>query len=274
MSAFTDPDAGRAVARYLGVTMREVGEPVEGGATVRGESPIGPHLRGPAGTVRSGVLVAMADSVAGLCSGLAVLPGWVVSTNLMLTAGRLDARGPLQLDARVLRAGRNAVVAAVEARDAGRGGARVADGVLTSTVLDPAGGPPVYTRPLVLRAPQPPVDAAPSLPEFFGVHVTGPTRVAVEIAPHLRNPWGILHGGAIGVLVDAAAEHALGPPFDATDVVCHFLRPARIGPVEARAEVLGTRGDGQIVRVAVHDTGADDRLCAVAIVTARPPVDR
>ena len=90
------------------------------------------------GNVRAGALLTMADTVGGMCAGLAALPGWVVSTNLMLQHRRRRLTvGPLALDARVLRAGRNAVVTQVEIRDTGAEGALIADGVLTSAVLEP-----------------------------------------------------------------------------------------------------------------------------------------
>ena len=39
--------------------------------------------------------------------------------------------------------------------------------------------------------------------EFFGIRPHGPDAVALEITDRVRNPWGILHGGATAVLVDA-----------------------------------------------------------------------
>ena len=53
----------------------------------------------------------------------------------------------------------------------------------------------------------------------------------------------------------------------ATDVVLHYLRPVKVGPVEARCTVLGTRGGRTSVRVAIHDVGAGDRLVTLGSVT-------
>ncbi|HEX4245440.1 MAG TPA: hotdog domain-containing protein, partial [Acidimicrobiales bacterium] len=53
----------------------------------------------------------------------------------------------------------------------------------------------------------------------------------------------------------------------ATDMVLHYLAPARVGPVEARCTVVGARPDASVVRVAMYDTGVDDRLIALASVT-------
>ena len=266
MSRFDDPDAGRSVARYLGLTLQELGDASEGRASVRGDAPTPPYLRSADGTVAMGAVLALADSVAGLCGGLAALPGWVVSTNLMLRATRLEVVGPLDLRADVLRAGRNAVVTAVSVFDAGAGDRLVADGALTSAVLVPDGGPPVYERPLRLDAP--PLDAAttPHLTEFLGVRTLDDHTLAIDAAEQLRNPWGILHGGVTAALVDLAARHATGGSAT-TDTVLHFLAPGRVGPVTARVTIVGRRADGRLVRVEVRDAGAGDRLMAVAVAT-------
>lgn len=267
-TGFTDPDAGRAVARYLGVTLREVSDLGADQVVTTGEVGRDTHLRAPAGHVRAGVLIALVDTVGGICGGLAALPGWVVSTNLLLRTATFEHRGPLRLVARVQRVGRNSVVTAVEVTDDGAAGALVADGILTSAVLQPAGGPPVYRRPMVLLAPDPGTDL-PGPVEFFGIAPRDAHSVGLEITDVVRNPWGILHGGVTAALVDAAAEHIVGPGASAADVALHFLRPGRIGPVVARADRLGMRPDGHLVRVEVVDTGAQDRIMAVAVVTVR-----
>ena len=103
----------------------------------------------------------------------------------------------------------------------------------------------------------------------------------LDLADHLRNPWGILHGGAVAMLADVAACRAVagaprpgggpgpGPGVEqpaAADAVLHYLRPVRVGPVEARCRVLGGPSGRTLVRVAVHDLGADDRLVSLGSV--------
>ena len=270
MTDFGDQESGRQVNRVTQVALHEVGYPSASADThVVGEVIELAHLRGPAGNVRAGALLTMADTVGGMCGGLATLPGWVVTTNLMLTTVPGPHAGPLALDATVLRAGRKAVVTQVEVRDAGDGNRLIADGVLTGAVLEPEGGPPDFPRPMVLVAPEG-LDPALPLLDFFGIRPHGATDVALEINDRVKNPWGILHGGATAVLVDAAAAHAIGD--DAaitTDVVMHFLRPVRVGPAIARTTVLGARADGHLVRVEVVDAGAGDRVMVVAVATVR-----
>jgi acyl-coenzyme A thioesterase PaaI-like protein len=271
MTAFGDAETGRAVNRITQVSLREVDHPSAPADThVVGEVLELEHLRGPVGNVRAGALLTMADTVGGMCAGLAALPGWVVSTNLMLRTDPIVHRGPLALDARVLRAGRKAVVTQVQIRDTGDEDHLIADGVLTSAVLVPEGGPPDFGRPMVLAAPEGPDPMLPLL-EFFGIGPHGAGEVALEINDRVRNPWGILHGGATAVLVDAAAAHVVDGDATTSDVVMHFLRPGRVGPAVARATGLGHRPDGDIVRVEVTDAGAGDRVMAIAVCTVRRP---
>ncbi len=169
----------------------------------------------------------------------------------------------------MLRAGRNAIVTQIQIRDAGDRDRSVADGVLTSAVLEPDGGPPDFPRPMALGPPER-LDPVVPLFEFFGVRPHDPDAVALDITPRVRNPWGILHGGATAVLVDAAAAHAVGAGATTVDVVVHFLRPGRVGPAVATATRFGTRADGELVRVEVVDAGVDDRVMAVAVATVRP----
>ena len=260
------PQNGREVSRYVQVELHEV-EPTNGsGPRVVGHAPAAAHLRGPGGGVRGGALLTMLDNVGGLCGGLAALPdGWVVSTNLSARTVRLEHTGPFRIDARVLRQGRASVVTAVEIRDEGAGDALVVDGVLTSAILVPEHGPPRWERPLALGPGEPLVDPVPAVPEWLGAHVVDATTVEMPLAESLRNPWGILHGGAVASLIDIAAEHVAGGV--TADVVLHFLAPNRVGPVRAMARPMGTRPDGTVLRVEVRDEGAD-RVTALAVVTS------
>jgi uncharacterized protein (TIGR00369 family) len=224
---------------------------------------------GADGALRAGALLTMLDNVGGICAGLASLPdGWVVSTNLAARVLAPARVGPLRIEAGVLRRGRNNVVTSVEIRDEGASDLEIANGVLTSAILVPEQGPPVWTRPVVIDAGAGDADAPDPMPirDWLGVRPTNATTIEIDLADELRNPWGILHGGVVASLVDFATEHATGTP--AADVVLHFLAPNRVGPVRAEAQPLGERSDGTVCRVEVRDTGAD-RLTALAVATAR-----
>ena len=75
---------------------------------------------------------------------------------------------------------------------------------------------------------EPPAEPLPSIPEWLGAYAIDATTVEMPLADSLRNPWGILHGGAVASLIDLAAEHVTGGI--TTDVVLHFLAPNRVGP--------------------------------------------
>ncbi len=251
----------------------------EGFSEFGGRVPLDDHHRGAGGGLRTGALLTNLDSVGGFLAGLSVLPRWIVTTNLMVTVTRLDHRGPLRVHGRVLRRGRNAVVAGMEVVDEGRDDGLVAASLGTFAVLDPGEMDVHFTRPTIVPMPPPTVDLPPP-EEFFRIEPgTGPiTRL--QLVEHLRNPWGILHGGAAAMLADVAACRATAdarsdrstsepPPVDrlaAADTVLHYLRPGRVGPIEARCRVLGGPPGRTLVRVAVHDIGSEDRLVALGSV--------
>jgi uncharacterized protein (TIGR00369 family) len=258
---------GRDVLRYARLDLEEI-EPLH----IRGRTRAIEHLRGPHGNVRAGALLTMLDTAGGVCGGLAALPeGWVVSTNMSARTVRTEHAGPLRVDSRVVRKGRSNVVTAVQIFDDAddADGALIVDGVLTSSILVPEHGPPQWERPLRLSMPDP-EDGYQPIDAWLGLRDAGPGAVAIDLKDGLRNPWGILHGGVVASLVDAAAAQVTGGGVT-TDVVLHYLAPNRIGPVAARATVLGARSDGSVVRVEVHDEGAA-RMTAVAVATARPPL--
>lgn len=271
---FHDPDAGRAVARWMGTTLREMTAP-DGPVTIVGEAPAADRVRDAHGVVHTGVLVALADIAGGIACGLASLPRWIVSTDLMVTRLRTEVVGPLRPHAEVVRVGRHAAVARVAVHDGGDADAPLLTGVLTTSLLDPAGGPPDHARPFRMAPPPAGPDPLPGLDEFFRLRSI-PAGIELTLVDELRNPWGILHGGATAVLVAEAAErvardhHGERPPAHAGDTVLHYLRPARVGPVTATGRVLGERADGTVVAVTLRDVGDSGRTTAEAVVTVRP----
>jgi uncharacterized protein (TIGR00369 family) len=267
VSGFVRPESGLDVGRFMQLSMCETDD-----LQLLGRIDKAPHLTGPAGGFRTGALLTMIDSIGGLGGGLAALPdGWVVSTNLSArVVGAAAHTGPLRIDNRLLRRGRNNVVTQVQVYDEGARDALVASGVLTSAILVPENGPPQWDRPLRLEPHQYGPDMErPPIPDWIGLRrVEGaPDEVEIELQDALRNPWGILHGGVVAMLVDLAAEQATGGR--TTDVVLHFLAPNRLGPVRASTRVLGRRSDGDVVRVEVRDEGAR-RTTALAIATCAP----
>jgi len=268
MSGFDNANAGRSIAHFLGLSMSEVGPVEPGTAHLQGTAPASLSVRSADGGIAMGALLTLADSIGGLGGGLAALPGWVVSTNLMLRAVNRQAVGPLGLESHVLRAGKRSTITEIRMIDTGSENTLVATGMLTSAVLEPVGGPPAYDRPLIVRAPDLDPSSELHLTEFLGAVPTAANQLLLPITDDLRNPWGILHGGVTAALVDLAGCHATGAAAT-TDAVLHYLSPGRVGPVTATATSHGERTDGTIVRVEIRDQGAHDRLMAVAITTVQ-----
>jgi uncharacterized protein (TIGR00369 family) len=270
---FGEGAEGVGVVSYLRFEREEIpaaeGEPYPSFVT---RAPVDPHLTQAGGRLHTGVLLTLVDIIGGLTGGIAALPDWVMTTSLVGQMGRRPHVGPLRFESRVLRRGRRSVIAAVEVRDEGADDAWAASCLLTNACMATA-TPPSIPRPVrsTMSEAEPvtePVEA------FFGV-VPGEGPVArLELDQRLRNPWGVLHGGAVCVLVDVAATRALaaigGGATVATDEALQFLNPVRVGPAEARAVVVGSRADGHVLRISVHDVGAGDRLCGLATVTLRP----
>jgi uncharacterized protein (TIGR00369 family) len=268
-------DRRHAVAEYLRLERWEVPSPPEhdGPPSLRGRLPVDAHQRGGRDGLRAGSLVTAIDSLGGFLCGLAVQPQWIVTTSVMATLSQTAHVGPLRLEGRVLRRGRNAVVAAVDVFDEGAGDGAVGAATMTCAVLDPGDMDVHVERPF--GRPMPPFDpAAPPVEEFFGIAPGAGTETRLDLADRLRNPWGILHGGGLAVLADVAAcravtaldGHRPDRPVTAADTVLHFLRPARVGPVEARCQILGDGIGRALVRVAIHDRGAGDRLVTLGSV--------
>lgn len=249
-----------------------VGDP---SVSLGGRAPIDGHHRGLGGGLRTGGLLTNVDSLGGFASGLAVLPGWIVTKSLLATVSELVHVGPLRLRADVLRLGRSSLVTALDVVDEGADERHVAAATMTCAILDAGAMDLDIVRPFSMVMP--PAQPDPSRPEeFFCIEPgTGPvTRLQLE--DRLRNPWGILHGGAIAMLADEAACRAAvahspavtGPNgVAAADTVLHYLRPVKVGPVEARCRVLGSRAGRATVRIEIHDMGSDDRTVTLGSVT-------
>ncbi|MGH9033955.1 MAG: hotdog domain-containing protein, partial [Acidimicrobiia bacterium] len=242
------PD-GRQFGRYIGMKLREVDD-VSGSPVIDGWAPVNDFLRGPDGAgMSAGALLTLADGAGGLCGGLAALPRWVVSTNLMLRMARPDHVGPIRARARVLRVGRRSgVVTGIELRDDGNADALVAEAVLTSAALEPPEGMPLPNHPIAID-PGPPPEIEGSLRDALGITEIDPSdgydaAVRLDVTDEVRNPWGIVHGGATAVLIDVVADAAQAGAL--TEAVVHFLRPGRVGPIEARARIIGGAADATL----------------------------
>ena len=282
MSGFGQPTE-IGVAQYLLMMIEEIGDGTAELPHTVGHFPGTPTTLDTDGRLGTDLLTCIIDSIGGMTSGLASLPNWIVTTNLMIRRAPDALTGPrgtgaLTLDTHVLRRGRSSVVTRVDTTDSD--GAAVATAWMSCAILTPENGPPPFTRPVTpfeREVPTDPIFAAPAH-EFFNL-TAGKTAGVVELSvdQRLRNPWGILHGGSSAVVLDAAARSlVLGRPLVEatpeaimTDLAVHYLSPGRVGPIVATATSTGRRGPDHLVRVEVRDQGADDRLMVLAMTTVR-----
>lgn len=282
MADFTSPrDIG--IAQYLTLHIEELGDGTAVLPRTRGEFPGSPNVLDADGRLATGLLTCLVDGIGGMTSGLASLPDWIVTTNLSLrrSADALTGprgTGPLVIHARVLRRGRSSVVTRCDVTSAD--GAEVATCWLTCAVLTPEGGPPQFERPVPRferTVPDDPLFHGPPA-TFFGLEAGDrPGRVVLHAEARHRNPWGIIHGGATAVVLDAAARGLVMGTTDpttidgsmVTDLVVHYLSPGRVGPLVGTATRVGGDATEHLVRVEVRDRGADDRPVALAMTTVR-----
>ena len=256
----TPANMGTDIMRFARLDMHEVEE-----LRIEGRALVVDHLRGRDGAVRAGALLTMLDSAGGVCGGLASLPdGWVVSTNLSARTVSRAPTGPLKIDARLLRKGRNNVVTSVEIADAASGRA-VMNGVLTSAVLVPENGPPVWNRPLRIgisgRRRRLPPDGALARPSdrLRRGRRDGPPRHAAQSVgdpPRWRDRGAGRRRGR--------ARHGWGD-HDRHGAALPRAESRRSG-ARAPRRCSERRSDGTVLRVEIADVGTA-RVTAVAVVT-------
>ena len=227
----------------------------------------------PGGGLRTGALLTSIDSLGGFLSGLAVQPKWIVTTNMMVTRRPAGPCGAAPAARAGPAPGPQQVVAALDIFDEGDDDRPVAAALMTCAVLDPGDMQLQFDRPFV--CPMPPlVPDAPGPVEFFGIEPgTGPvTRLDLTDASATRGASSTAAGWPCWPTWPRAGRWKPGPTrvtparVAAGDTVLHYLSPARVGPVEARCQVLGGRPGRTLVRVAIHDVGAGDRMVAVGSV--------
>jgi uncharacterized protein (TIGR00369 family) len=95
------------------------------------------------------------------------------------------------------------------------------------------------------------------------------------LVAQLRSKWAnssegdAIHGGIIGLLLDAAATLALiavtGDDWTTVDLRIDFLHPLTLGPIQARGMVL--HAGRSLGRAQATVVDGDDQSCAVAIGT-------
>jgi acyl-coenzyme A thioesterase PaaI-like protein len=255
-------------------------------------APVPDAARNAAGAASLGFLVAILDVNAARVALVAGRPDWTATADLGLHATGWLTGTPVVVESRLARAGSNTVVVTNEVFD-GRGVAdfddatarrdhpelpRVGHGVITfariparasaASRFDPAAliGQRRHVGPAVAPDPVP-------FRDRVGLRVVDAARGVVELHNHdyVRNSFGTINGGVLGIVFECAAESAVAD-LVATDVQIHYVAQAKVGPARTEVDVLRHAADHAVCAIRAVDAGNDDLLLALATVTLqRPP---
>lgn len=237
-----------------------------------------PEVADATGRTRVGVLATLLDVVAGEAAIRSALPDWAATSDLSLSVDEIPTSGPIEARASILRAGRQTIVLEASLRD-GRDGREFGLGHLGFARL-PA-KTDFQSRGHWAEAPTSRTDFGtsdtgfekPLLEKMGLVRGNGEAAGVAQIPsvpPYLINSLGALQGGALAILLEAAAEHfarvALARPVRVRSLAIHYLKLARVGPIRAESRLLARTAGGVQVHVKLFDGGAGDVLSSVATV--------
>ncbi|WP_226930769.1 MULTISPECIES: PaaI family thioesterase [Parafrankia] len=259
--------------------------------------PASDAVRSPGGSVSAGMVLTVFDVGASHPAIIASRPDWTATQDISLHGAEPVTEGPIVLDNQLVRVGKKAVIASTAvydghglddvdklvrlidqagpSSDAPTGLTRAGSGLLTFARIPRAAAPGMddydpgqWIGQVHRPAAGPPVQG--SLYERMGLELvdarTG--QFDLERTPFVTNSIGTILGGALAVMVEAAAE-ALCPGLVATDLQIHYLSQVRTGPARTAGTVLRDAGDHAVVTVRVTDAGHGDQLLALATVTLR-----
>jgi acyl-coenzyme A thioesterase PaaI-like protein len=244
-------------------------------------APVGEHVRNAAGAACLGLIVTLTDVSGATVALAAAAPDWPATADLSYQAIGPIREGPALAQARLVRRGSHTVVIGVDVFD-GLGGedlsaARPAGaGLMTfgripreaAAVTVDRSGTAARRSTLALPGSR----LTEPLLERIGLRVVDGEAGHVELprSDYVRNSFGTINGGVMGMSVQGAAESALARtdgPLVATDVQLHYLAQVRSGPLRTSARILRVGGDHAVCHVRAVDAGQDGLVMAVASVT-------
>lgn len=215
------------------------------------------------GTGRIGAVAALIDCVGGAIAGPLVAPGWMATADLSLELFRPWSGGWIRAEGTTLRSGRSTVVLQVDlvtesdARMCGRG-------YLTFAVLPGRNGNPIMheEQPTGRRSLGDIDGGKLAILECLGATAEGNGAVRSPITAYSRNTLDAMHGGAVALLMDSAAESTLcavapAVALRATALSLTYIARNTIGPVFVQAEVASIDECIAATTIEVRDEGAE-----------------
>lgn len=243
----------RHIVSELGLVLGSVGDEIHGSAAAVPEM----HVPGTA-VIRASIFATWTDVAAGYLALEALAPRvpTTLELDVHLHQGQREL-GTIHAVARSIKTGRSVVVVVVDFTD--DAGTSVAFGTASfMAVPDPA-----------VRMPQDHLDshAAHRLPGRLRVPFAdrarcerrGPGLAVLPRSEDGLNSANTVNGGLIALAVEEAVLSAT-PGATLSSLAMRYLRPVRVGPAVASAQVRDGLG-----RVEVRDGGSDDRLAVYAI---------
>lgn len=237
---------------------------------------IRPEIVDPSGRPRVGVLATLVDVIAGEIAIRSVRPNWTATSDLSVYVDDVPTRGRVYASARVLRAGRQTVVLEASLRsDADEEFALAQVGFAVLPARSEFQSDTHWAAAPTPRTEFGLTDSGfeKSLLDTLGFetdHGDPSTSRLPTIPSYLINSLGALQGGAVAILVEAAAEGfaraTLGRSVRLRSLAIHYLKLGRVGPIRAACRRIARTNDGLLVRVSLFDEGADDVLLTVAMI--------
>jgi acyl-coenzyme A thioesterase PaaI-like protein len=231
------------------------------GDAVHGSAEVVPEMWAPgSASVRTSILATWVDHVSGLAAMEALAPRVPVTLELDLHVyGTAPAGGQVQAEARVLKAGRSVVVCGVDL--SGEDGEPVALGTASFMAApDPGLRMPGHISLDAMAIRRGRLDRP--FAERAGCERRGPGVAVLARSDGSLNASGSVNGWLIALAVEEAAL-SLTPGATLSSLALRYLRPVRVGPAVATAEVRAGLG-----RVEVRDAGGDDRPAVTATTRA------
>jgi len=277
MSTTYPPD--RHLLRDLRLTFEHDGAPggEHGHRTSRASMPIVAELCASDGTVGAGALATLVDVIGGGLAATVAHPNWIATADLTLHLVGAATHGSVEARARVAHAGRTTVVIEVDLHE--HTGRAIGVATMSFAVLPHRDDNPDITTSTTAGLSTLALVGSglrTSLWDELEISVTNGARGEVEapIGEWSRNSLGAMQGGAVAIIVDAAATAAstvaAATPVVVTDLQLTYLALARVGPLRTHAEVLNAAAGTVITRVELIDIGADQRVTTLARVVASP----
>ncbi len=207
---------------------------------------------GPPGV---GALVPIVDLVSGARAARTADGDWLVTSDAWLYERAPIEGGPIELQTRLLRAGKRSTVVATEVTAGGRPAisatfefSRIRRDA-TSLDTGPAGQPGEWVR----LGSGPLLDVPLEQACGFRVVDAGAGVVEIDRSEFVNNSIGTLQGGVIAMLADVSAATLIGPDARTVELHFRFLDQTADGPARATAEVLRTDSAGAAVKVEIVD---------------------